>query len=127
MSERFEEVKNALQCRDLFVSDEAVLRSIAQSLGVTLAERTSPAALQPLACLCVSYCTHECYPNTPLRPGRFCKQSRAQQTMIPTHFAFLWQRKKDTTPWPSIYTDRRLAEENPHRVSEVVPVVLKVR
>lgn len=38
------------------------------------------------------------------------------------YYAFLIKRARDSEAWPTIFSDRKRAEEYPDRVSPVVPV-----
>lgn len=40
-------------------------------------------------------------------------------------YAFLWQRPRDSRPWPAIFEDRERAEAYSERVSPVIEVELQ--
>lgn len=44
--------------------------------------------------------------------------------IVKTVYVFFDQRPRDKEPWPHVYQSKQLAEQAPHRVSEVVEVLV---
>lgn len=44
--------------------------------------------------------------------------------IVKTVYVFFDQRPQDKEPWPHVFQKKELAEQHPHRVSEVVEVLV---